>query len=240
MLSYRHISFLIAGVLLIVSPVAIASDENPWSMDAPGEGQQPYYDLNSSGPGGFVDSGQRAVDGVPPRSFSSGQPANESTVPKSLPNGERIGWQSAPGKGSRDEVYGYAGPQVERPQRDRRSTARIGKGIRFGGKNYGAFAPIEPRANVHQRQPAQNIQGNVQGIQRSRAKAFANVPPPLIPDAAPAARLLPYPYGGYGRSPGYGLPYGTRIAPYAGNGAQGPTLSNPGMPPGAFGPGFMW
>ena len=200
-------------------------------------------------------SNQGGGNKIAPRAPMKGDRANESTIPKSLPNGESMGWQSAPGKGHRDEVYGYAGPQSGYQSGPRITeqmpAARAGNGVQFGGKIYGAFPPTGARRDKIQSQNPPNIQGNVRGVQGQRSGAFANVPPPPIPDAAPRAQILPFPYVGYGRAQGYGTPYGTRIAPNGGNGQPGsgglnygsrggPTLSNPGIPSGVFGPGFMW
>ncbi len=255
MLSYRLISFLIAVVLPIGSQVVIASDDNPWSMEVPGEGQQPYYDLNGMGSGGFVGDNQAIGNKNAPRAPTRNDGANESTIRKTIPGGEHMGWQSAPGKGNRDEVFGYAGPQsgsrVGPRITEQMPATRDGGSVRFGGKVFGAFPPRGARSEKIQSQNAPNIQGRVRGDQGQQGGAFANVPPPPIPDAAPRTRILPYPYLGYGAAPGYGTPYGTRNAPDAGAGLPGsgglnygsrggPTLSNPGMPPGVFGPGFMW
>ena len=250
MLSYRLNSFLIAVVLSMGSQVVIASDDNPWSMDVPGAGQQPYYDLNGTSIGGFVEGNQRGGNKIAPRAPMKDDRANESIIPKSLPSGEHMGWQSAPGKGHRDEVYGYAGPQSGPRILEQMPAARTGNSVRFGGKIYGAFPPTGARTEKRRNQNPANIQGNARGVQRQQSSAFANVPPPPIPDAAPRAQILPFPYG-YGRTQGYGTPYGTRIAPNAGSAPSGsgglsygsrggPTLSNPGMPRGVFGPGFMW
>ncbi len=249
MLSYRLISFVIAVAQPMGSQIVIASDDNPWSMDVPGEGQQPYYDLNGTSSGGFVGGNQAIDSKIAPSTQMRGARANESIVPKTLPGGEPMGWQSAPGKGHRDEIYGYAGPQSGSHAGPRITEQKpaAGNGVQFGGKIYGAFPPMGARTKNRQSQNPPIIQGNVRGVQGQRSGAFANVPPPPIPDAAPRAQILPFPYVGYGRAQGYG----TRIAPNAGTGPPGsgglsygyrggPTFSNPGMPPGVFGPGFMW
>ncbi|MCP4935274.1 MAG: hypothetical protein GY927_13975 [bacterium] len=251
MLSYRLISFLIAVVLPMGSHDVIASDDNPWSMDEPGEGQHSYYDLNGTSSGSFVGGNQGIGNKIAPHVPMKGDRANESTIRKTLPGGERKGWQSAPGKAHRDEIYGYAGPQsgpqAWPPITEQLPTARIGRGMEFGGKIFGAFPPTGERTKKRHMQKFPNIQGNVQGVQGQRAGAFANVLPPPIPDAAPSGRILPYPYVEYGREQGCGM----RIAPNVCNGQLrtrglnygfrgGPTLSNPGIPPGVFGPGFMW
>ena len=271
MLSTRNILLLIAVFLSAGGSLAIASDENPWSMDEPGQEQQPYYDLNGGGAGGPVE----------PRLPVIGKRANEITVRKSLPYGKPFGWQSAPGKEHRDEIYGYAGPQPSRVQSNTGPTdetrfgafptvsgtggrtetgGRIGArqqygtpatksgGVRYKGKSFGAFPPIGSRAG-QKKQPQQSpprIQRNAPVGQKQATRAFSNRLPSPIPEPAPE-RILPYPYVGYGAPLGYGTQYGTGLAapgmgmPGLGYGSgRAPAFSNPGIPPGVFGPGFMW
>ena len=265
MLSTRNILLLIAVLLPAGGSLAIASDENPWSMDEPGQGQQPYYDLNGGSASGPID----------PRFPVIGRRANETTVPKSLPSGEPFGWQSAPGKGHRNEIYGYAGPQPNRGQSNTDPTdetrfgtfpsvsGTVGRtgtrqqygtpatksgGVRYRGKSFGAFPPIGSRAG-QPKQPQKSppsIQRNAPVGQKQGITAFSNSLPSPIPEPAPK-RVLPYPYVGYGAPLGYGRQYGTGFA-VPGMGAPGlgygsgraPAFSNPGIPPGVFGPGFMW
>lgn len=256
---YRNICLWVAALLFSASHVVIASEDNPWRMEESGERQQPYDNLNVEGAGGPFNQGQGMSGRAEPSPRQWGNRQNESIVPKSsVPKGSKT-WQSGPGKGHRDEVYGYAGPQPKIRQRNYETMdrSRFGAfppvkgmdggrqsngapqqkrdGVQIGGRSYGAFPPLESRQRNRERQQRQKaLRENLRRL-RLQSSEFANVPPPPIPDPVPE-RARPYPYSGYGSVPGYGTGFATGL----GMGTRyGPSLVDPGML-GLTAPGFGW
>jgi hypothetical protein len=271
--SYFNILVLVVILLSSGNEMAIAGDDNPWSMDEPG-GRQSYYDLNSGETDNAFLPQQKTVGQARHLALPSGKRPNESTVSKSVDPSGRKSWQSGPGKGDREQYFGYAGPEPRIHQRnvvpmDRsrfgkfpslsgsggdKATAgmstRMNGSVQFRGQSFGAFPPLDNRKVDRENQRGQAVWRDLQKRRQRPLSAFANVPPPPVPDPVPE-RV--FPYAGYGRVPGVQVPYGTGLAPDPGAfgygaglvyGPSGSSLANPGLvDPGMLGlpaPGFMW
>ena len=244
--------------------MAIASDDNPWSMDEPADQQQPYFDLSTGGAGGSFARDQKSDHGPQSRFLGKSDRANETIIPKSYPLGGSAAAGQGAQKSDKEQYFGYAGPQPKIGQghfgptdssqfgafpparsggyNKKRSagTGGSGKGVQFGGKSYGAFPPKEAAPVDAIQQQWQAFLKSRANSQRNKSSAFANVAPPPIPEPVPQSS---YSYRGYGTriAPGYGASgYGLGGYGPGGLGAgYGPMLGNPGMP-GPTMPGFMW
>ena len=218
------------GILLSLgSNRATASDDNPWSMDVPGEDARPDYNLNSKGAAGSFARRQGDVRNNQPLPHMQGAGPKETIIPKSRTLGEGKAWRSGPGKGNRDQIFGYSGLQPQKGPEigEQMDPARFGafppasgevkeqnefgasdrkKGsVQFGGRSFGAFPPKESKPVDRERQQWLRFQRERQIRRQQRSKAFANVPPPPVPEPLPErAYAYPYGYGGYGIYSGLG------------------------------------
>ena len=220
--------------LLVGSGKLAASEDNPWRMDDTDQGDQSNYNLYSKDERG---GSSRAREYGPSTQLEMGQSphrSGETIVPKTRqgsassentdPAGQGHTWQIAPGKGARDEVFGYAGQQPKGEGKsgtarrfgafppangrlDGVPTYRVIKpspgGIQFGGKFYGAFPPLDDQKRNRQRRQKW-LRENKDALKRGRGRAVPNMPPP-VPGRG---YLAPYPGAtapiGVPLLPGYG------------------------------------
>lgn len=254
MLSRRNILFFVLLSLPVGIVPGIASDDNPWSMDEPADGQQSYFDLSRDRAGNWPDQGLQG-DRYSGSEFLSGKSEKRKKITGNSPF-DRRGRTGKSGSGHQEQLFGYAGP---RPGADQQGTsggvprygayppedshsgksagARQSAGetgsVRFGGKLYGAFPPGEEKPMNTERQEWLAFKAQRERLRKRQSEAFSNRLPPPVPEPAPQQIR---PYGGYGQLPGYGV-YGV---PGAGGVGQYGLLPVDPLVPGLMIPGLMW
>ncbi len=266
MLAKVNILFLSGMILFSGNGAAIASEDNPWAMDEPANRQKPYYDLGSgAGSGPFVPPTGAQAGAKPPsalpglhgnvergdRFFGYAGPQSGAGAAGSgqMENGQPAPGQSAPDWPASGRSAGETGGQSRTFQDE-----PPGGGVRFKGRLYGSFPPLEKKSTERERQEWQAFQRFKARQKKRQSSGFANVAPPPVPE--PGSRLI-YPYAGYGLAPGYdpgaygaggyGLP-GFAPGPYYGVGGLFPGMPGPlygpvPVDPGILGltlPGVMW
>ena len=261
----RNILYFIGLLIFQGGGVAIASDENPWSMEEPDDKSQLYFDLNDgrvnssvSAKPGFVQS----RDGKPKKQGQHLKGTRRTMAPS--PGGQKLNSSVGKRQGG-NQFFGYSGSQTNAnigktdpgPTDHNRFGAfpsenghvkeatqgtpdRTPGGVQFKGKSFGAFAPKEKGPEQNLRLQLQKNLIERQRLLRQGASGFANVLPAPIPDVVPQA-VFPYPYPNprYGPLPGYGS--GTGLPFPLGGGVPGNNTGSLRVDPGRYGfspPGF--